>query len=114
MRTSAGRPGRASALVSTTLDATGGGFDTDVPVEIGVQLLKPGETLGMTREAGELATPTPTADRDRRGPDASGRAAARRTASSALTGWLLVLGLGVAGLVVGLLAAAVLSRRAAT
>ena len=33
--------------------------------------------------------------------------------SSGLAGWLLVLGVGVAGIVVGLLAAAVLSRRAA-
>jgi Ca-activated chloride channel family protein len=112
VRTSPGGPA-GKWLVSTKLDATGGGFDTDVPVEIGVQLLKPGETLGMTREAGELATPTPS-------PAATAVAQTPPDASppdnddSGLTGWLLVLGIGVAGIVVGLLAAAVLSRRAAT
>ena len=49
---------------------------------------------------GALATPTPIADRDRRGRDAAG-AAPPAEDSSGLAGWLLVLGLGVAGIVVG-------------
>jgi Ca-activated chloride channel family protein len=95
-------------LVSAVLDATGGGFDTDVPVEIGVQFLKPGETLGMTREAGALATPTPTATA-KASPAAT---VASSEDSSGLGGWLVVLGLGVLGIAVGLLAGAMLSRRA--
>jgi Ca-activated chloride channel family protein len=101
-------PGRY--LVSTVLDATGGGFDADVPVEIGVQFLKAGETLGMTREAGVLATPTPTATA-KASPAPTVTAPAED--SSGLGGWLLVLGLGVLGVAIGLLAGAVLSRRAA-
>jgi Ca-activated chloride channel family protein len=103
-------PGRYA--VSVSLDATGGGFDTDVPVEIGVQLVKPGETLGMAREAGQLATPTPT-------PTATATAAKTSPVvrasedSGALKGWLLVAGLGVLGIAIGLLAGAVLSRKAA-
>ena len=112
MRTApGGPPGRW--LVSTALDATGGGFDTDVPVEIGVQLLKPGETLGMAREAGQLATPTPSPTATAAAKTPPDAAPPDDDDSSALAGWLLVLGLGVAGIVVGMLAAAVLSRRAA-
>jgi hypothetical protein len=101
-------PGRYT--VSIAVDATGGGFDADIPVEIGVQLVKPGQTLGMTRDAGQLATPTPSPTASAR-PRATAAAPAPKD-SDALTGWLVVLGLGVAGIVVGLAAAAVLSRRA--
>ena len=46
-------------LLGVSLDS--GNLD-DVPValELGIQFLAPGEEVGLTRQAGELATPTPT------------------------------------------------------
>ena len=85
------------------------GLETDaVPVEIGVQLLGPGEAPGLTRAAGELgpaATPTPT--------PSSARPRRDRPTPPSADGVdvLVVVGIGVAGIAVGLLAALVLTRR---
>jgi Ca-activated chloride channel family protein len=85
-------------------------FTEDVPVEIGVQLLKPGETVGLTRTAGALATPTasPAAT-----PRASATAAPGESGGGGITGWLIVFAVAVLGLGLGLAAAAVLGRRSA-
>ena len=90
---------------TNTLDAL------DIPLEIGVQLLKPGEDPGMVRTNGALASPTPTATPK---PKATATAAAASggggdggSGISAST----VLIVGLIGLVVGLVAAAALGRR---
>ena len=81
-------------------------------MEIAVQFLEPGANVEPVSAAGELATPTPT-------PTPSARPQATVSApdaddSSSLVGWLIVLGCVVGGIVVGLIAASVLGRRAAT
>ena len=104
-------PGRYA--FSVQIEHLGGeGLDAATPVEIAVQLLEPGANVEPVSAAGELATPTPT-------PTASARPQATVAApdaddSSSLVGWLIVLGCVVGGIVVGLIAASVLGRRAAT
>ncbi len=84
------------------------GLETDaVPVEIGVQLLGPGEAPGLTRAAGEVgpaATPTPTPS-PTTAPDFAAPAEADGVDVP------VVAGIGVAGIAVGLIAALVLTRR---
>jgi Ca-activated chloride channel family protein len=87
----------------------GDGIDADVPVEIAVQLLREGDSVGMVRAPGELATPTPTATARPR----ASAAPPQSEDSGAPTGWLIVAGCVVAGIGVGLVAATVLARRAA-
>ncbi|WP_157592435.1 vWA domain-containing protein [Solirubrobacter soli] len=86
---------------------TNAGLGVDVPVEIAVQLLKPGASVGMVRAPGALATPTATAR-----PKASPAPEAADD-DSALGNWLVVIGVLVGGLVVGFAAASVLTRKAA-
>ena len=79
-----------------------------IPLEIGIQLLKPGEDPGLVRQGGGIpakpvATPTPKAT-----------AAAPADPSDDSSGGVsipLVVGVGLAGLALGLAAAAVLGRR---
>jgi Ca-activated chloride channel family protein len=87
---------------------SGNGLGVDVPVELAVQLLKPGASVGMVRAPGQLATPTPTATPR---PKATPAPAAAES-DSALGGWLVVLGGLAAGIALGFAAAAVLMRRA--
>ncbi len=100
-----GPPGRYA--LSVAIDNPGQLSATEIPLEIGVQFLAPGEEVGLTRNPGELATPTPT-------PTATPTAAASAPPTeddSDLSGWLVVLGVGVLGLALGFVAAAVLGRR---
>ncbi len=53
-----GPPGRYA--LSVAIDNPGQLSATEIPLEIGVQYLAPGEEVGLTRNPGELATPTPT------------------------------------------------------
>jgi hypothetical protein len=103
-----GPPGRYS--VGVILEETGGGLDaTEIPVELGVQFLAPGEEVGLTRTPGELSTPTPTPT-----PTPSPVAtAAAKEGESALGGWLLAFGVGILGLAAGFGAAAILGRGSA-
>jgi Ca-activated chloride channel homolog len=83
------------------------GIDPEpVPLELGVQLLKPGEAPALVRSAGQIqpdATPTPrpkaAATPEPGGDDDSG------------TSWAIVLIVAVVGLVVGLAAATLVGRR---
>ena len=80
-----------------------------VPVELGVQLLGPGETPGLTRAAGELgaeATPTPTSTSQSTPPAES---AGEGDGGGIGVGVLVAIGL--AGLALGLVATLVLTRR---
>ncbi|MEA2481695.1 MAG: Ca-activated chloride channel, partial [Thermoleophilaceae bacterium] len=87
-------------------------FSTDIPVEIAVSTIKRGDPLGLIA-AGKLATPTPAATAKAKPSPAASAAGSGSGGSGAVGAWLLVVGLGVAGIAVGSLAAAVLSRRAA-
>jgi hypothetical protein len=82
----------------------------DVPIELGVQFLKPGETIGLVRAPGALGTPTPTATPRPR----ATAAAPADGGSGGVGGWLVVAGVALAGIAVGLIAAAVLARRVPT
>ncbi|HEX6023829.1 MAG TPA: VWA domain-containing protein [Solirubrobacter sp.] len=81
--------------------------DVPIALEIGIQFLEPGEEVGLTREAGELATPTPTPTATE-APRESGAEADESTS----LGWPAVGGIGVLGVLVGLTAVTVLGRRA--
>jgi hypothetical protein len=100
-----GPPGRYT--VGVILENTGPLDASDIPVELGVQLLRPGEEVGLTRTPGELstATPTPTATPS---PTAT---PAPDESDSDFAAWLIVFGVGLLGLAVGFGAAAVLARR---
>jgi Ca-activated chloride channel homolog len=90
---------------TNTLDAL------DIPLEIGVQLLKPGEDPGMVRTNGALASPTPSATPT---PKATATAASSSggggDGGSGVSASSVII-VGLAGLVVGLVAAAALGRR---
>jgi Ca-activated chloride channel family protein len=88
---------------------SGDGLGVDVPVELAVQLLKPGATVGMVRAPGQLATPAPTATPR---PKATPAPAAAEEDGS-LSGWLVVLAAIVGGIALGFAASAVLMRKAA-
>jgi Ca-activated chloride channel family protein len=78
-----------------------------VPVELGIQLLAPGETPGLTRAAGELgavATPTATPEQTPVAPPATVEA------DDGLNPLVIVLA-AIGGVAVGLAAALVLTRR---
>jgi Ca-activated chloride channel family protein len=97
-------PGRYIVSVQVT-----GDYGGEVPVEIGIQFLRPGETVGLVRAPGALGAPTPS-------PTPRARATAAPPASedsSGLGGWLVVAAIGVAAVAVGLTAATVLGRKAA-
>jgi von Willebrand factor type A domain-containing protein len=86
-------------------------FSTGIPVELAVWTIKRGDPLGAVAP-GKLATPTPAATAAKPKPRATATVAAAGDGGSGLGGWLLVIGLGVAGIAIGMLAAAMLSRRA--
>ena len=103
------RAGPQVAESRRSLEGAGGcGLETDAPVEIGGAVRQAaGETLGMPREAGQLAAASCRRRRPARPRDAGRRPRARGGPdSSGLAGWLLVAGCRVAGIVVGLLAVA--------
>jgi Ca-activated chloride channel family protein len=83
--------------------------DVPVALELGIQFLAPGEEVGLTREAGELATPTPT-------PTVADQPTESLTVEddSGSPGWLILAGVAIAGVLIGLAAAFILGRRAAT
>jgi hypothetical protein len=83
-------------------------FDTVLPLELGIQYLRPREGVGLTLPPGKVATPTPTAT-----PRVTVTAAPSGSGDRGVN-WALVAGLAVAGVLVGLAAAAVLGRRLAT
>jgi Ca-activated chloride channel family protein len=72
-----------------------------IPVELGVQLLSPGQAPALVRSAGALATPSPKAT----------ATAAPRSPKDSGTSWALVLIVAVIGLVLGLVLATVFGRR---
>jgi Ca-activated chloride channel homolog len=79
----------------------------DIPVELGIQLLKPGEDPGLVRIGGAIPAPKPS-------PTATPKATVDASSSSdggSDTSWPLVIGVALAGLLLGLAAAAVLGRR---
>jgi Ca-activated chloride channel family protein len=91
--------------------AGGNGLDADVPVELAVQFLKPGDSVGLVRAPGALPTPTPTATAK---PKATATpAVAEDSGGSGAGGWLLVGVCVLGGLAVGLLVSSLLMRRAA-
>ena len=98
-----GAPGRHAFKV--LIDQADDEFADDVPLEIAVQLIRPGEPVGLVKAAGALATPTPT-------PKAQATTAPPEDDDGgSATGWLVVIGVGIAGIALGLGAAAVLARR---
>jgi hypothetical protein len=82
------------------------GIDPEpIPVELGVQLLAPGQAPALVRSAGALATPTPT-------PKAKATATpAPNSPEDSGTSWTVVLIVAVVGLVLGLVIATVFGRR---
>jgi Ca-activated chloride channel family protein len=91
----------------------GDSFSTDIPVELAVWTIKRGDPLGEIAP-GKLATPTPAATAAKPKPRATATVAAPQAdGSGGLGDWALVIGLGVVGIAVGTLAAAVLTRKAA-
>jgi Ca-activated chloride channel family protein len=84
------------------------GIDPEpIPLELGVQLLSPGQAPALVREAGALATPTAT-------PKAAATAAATPgSPEDSGTSWTVVLIVAVVGVVVGLVLATAWGRRAA-
>jgi Ca-activated chloride channel family protein len=107
-------PGRYVFMAQ--MESSGGDtFSTDIPVELAVWTIKRGDPLGEIAP-GKLATPTPTAAAAKPKPHATATVAAPGAGddgSGGLSDWALVIGLGVVGIAVGTLAAAVLSRKAA-
>jgi Ca-activated chloride channel family protein len=82
------------------------GIDPEpIPLELGVQLLSPGQAPALVRSAGALATPTPT-------PKATSAALPSSPKESG-TSWAVVLIVAVVGLVLGLVIATVFGKRAA-
>jgi Ca-activated chloride channel family protein len=97
-------PGRYTLKVSV---ADEGIEAKPVPIELGVQVLRPSEAPGLVRVNGELkpdATPTPTATQAAPG-------AVTSSASGGSTSWAVAVIVGVVGLVAGLVLASVLGRR---
>jgi Ca-activated chloride channel family protein len=83
------------------------GMDPEpIPLELGVQILGPGQAPALVRAPGALATPTQTPN--------GGKATATPTPSSPKesgTSWAGVLIVAVIGLVIGMVAATLLGRR---
>jgi Ca-activated chloride channel family protein len=80
------------------------GIDPEpIPVELGVQLLTPGQAPALVSSAGALATPTPTPTATATGAPSSPKEAG--------TSWAVVLIVAVVGLVLGLVAAMLLGKR---
>jgi von Willebrand factor type A domain len=82
----------------------------DIPLEIGVQLLKPGEDPGLVRNNGGAPLPAQTPSPKPK-PTATAAPAGSDPGSGSATSAAVILGVGLAGLLVGLAAAAVLGRR---
>jgi Ca-activated chloride channel family protein len=111
--------GLKSAGFGGTADAPGGryrihvkieddGMDPlPIPLELGVQVLKPGEAPGLVREPGKLAVATPTAR-----PHAKATATAAPRDSGGGVAWVFVIIVAAVGLMVGLAAAMLGGRRA--
>jgi Ca-activated chloride channel family protein len=77
----------------------------DIPIELGIQLLKPGEDPGLVRTGGAIPAPKPS-------PTATPKATVEASSDGGSdTSWPLVIGVALAGLLLGLAAAAVLGRR---
>jgi Ca-activated chloride channel family protein len=84
------------------------GIDPEpIPLELGVQLLAPGQAPALVRSAGALATPTPTPRAKPAVPASS------PSPEDSGTSWAVVLIVAVVGLVVGLAIATVFGRRTA-
>jgi hypothetical protein len=81
----------------------------DIPLEIGIQLLKPGEDPGLVRNNGGAPLPAPKPSATPRPTAAPGGQSDPGSGSG--TSAAVVLGAGLAGLLAGLAAAAVLGRR---
>jgi hypothetical protein len=81
----------------------------DIPLEIGIQLLKPGEDPGLVRNNGGAPLPAPKPSATPRPTAAPGGESDPGSGSG--TSAAVVLGAGLAGLLAGLAAAAVLGRR---
>jgi Ca-activated chloride channel family protein len=96
-------PGRYFFTVNIEHTPVSQGLDVEVPVEIGVQLLKEGASVEMVRAPGELATPTPSPK----------PAATPAEDSSGGGSWLVVLVCLAAGLVAGFLVVGLFTRKAA-
>jgi Ca-activated chloride channel family protein len=81
------------------------GMDPEpIPVELGVQLLGPGQAPALVRTAGALATPTPA-------PKEAVATVAPRSPEDSGTSWAVVLIVAVVGLVLGLVIATVFGKR---
>jgi Ca-activated chloride channel family protein len=81
----------------------------DIPLEIGVQLLEPGQDPGMVRNNGALPSPTPTATAKPKATPTAGSAGGGDGGSGVSASVVIIVGL--IGLIVGLVAAAALGRR---
>jgi Ca-activated chloride channel homolog len=101
-------PGRYALRVDI---AKGGGTldPLDIPLEIGVQLLKPGEDPGLVRTNGALQAPTPSPTRKPK-PTPTAAAGGGDGGGSGISAATVII-IGLIGLVVGLVAAAALGRR---
>jgi Ca-activated chloride channel family protein len=77
-----------------------------IPLELGVQLLGPGQAPALVRTAGALATPTAA-------PRKAAATPAPASPEDSGTSWAVVLIVAVVGLVLGLVIAVVFGRRAA-
>lgn len=82
------------------------GIDPEpIPLELGVQLLKPGEAPALVREAGRLTGTTTPA------PQPMATVTRERTPADSGTSWAVVLIVAVVGLAAGLAAASLLGRK---
>jgi Ca-activated chloride channel family protein len=84
----------------------------DIPLEIGVQLLKPGEDPGMVRANGALVSPTPTPTATAKAKTIAGSPGGRGggDGGSGVSASFVII-VGLVGLVLGLVGAAALGRR---
>jgi hypothetical protein len=106
-------PGRYTLRVDIAKHSTNTLDALDIPLEIAVQLLEPGEAPGMVRNNGALPSPTPSPTAQ---PKATPTAASSGGGDSGGDGGSgpsasVVVIIGLIGLVVGLVAAAALGRR---
>jgi Ca-activated chloride channel family protein len=102
-------PGPYDLSVEIGKVGTGDGLDADVPIEISVQFVKPGENVKLANAPGALATPAPSATPR---PKVTATPAPAEDGGGS-GGWLVLVLCVVAGIGVGFLASGVLMRRAA-
>ena len=103
-------PGRYVLSTGIFEGAGGFGLEPDVPIEIAVQFVKPGDSVDLVSAPGKLPTPTPSATPQ---PKATPATSSGSEDSGALGAWLVVLACLAGGIAVGLVASKVLLRRAA-